>query len=121
MQAPQPSVLGGLRAEGGRGKDSPGSCSFQGARNGGPEGAPRLIETCYLLSDTLIASAPPLWFVRDSYVTLTSNGSLVMSPTMLLWCTKRFSPLLWTIQPYPLSASKVLMVPFFKRKTPPRT
>jgi hypothetical protein len=34
-------------------------------------------------------------------------------------CTKRFPPSLGTIQPYPLSASKVLTIPFFKRKTPP--
>ncbi len=74
------------------------------------------VEGRYLLSDTLIASTPPLWFVRDSYETFALDGSVVMSPGMLLLCTKRFPPSLGTIQPYPLSASKVLTIPFFKKK-----
>ena len=33
-------------------------------------GSPSLaVESRYLLSDTLIASTPPLWVVRDSYET----------------------------------------------------
>ncbi len=93
----------------------------KGARkSGGPKGPPlpTLVVTCYLLSDTLIASTP-LSFIRGSYVTRASIGSVVLSPTMLLRCTKRFPPSLGAIQPYPLSASKVLTIPFFKRKTPP--
>jgi len=95
---------------------------LKGVRRAGDLSVPRFPRACcdcYLLSVTLIASTS-LSIVRNSYVTLASLGSVVMSPGMLLLCTKRFPPSLGTIQPYPLSASKVLTIPFFKRKTPPQ-
>jgi hypothetical protein len=70
---------------------TPASCGVsEGAREAeDPVGPPACRDWDYLLSDTLIASRP-LSFVRDSYVTFASIGSVIMSsPRMLRWCTKR--------------------------------